>query len=235
MKKRVLITYLLSVVVFLTGCMYKEQVKSTDRPSESDIEVVDKAVAAFSEDNGGLLPIVNKEMDMNKYVKYPIDFKRLVGRYLDDYPSNSYDAGGIFQYVIVDPETDPKIRLVSIRLAEELSMYNLQMNSYLGRKKYPPFGKQLSNTYWTIDTKKFGMKTKPTVTSPYSGEQLPVVMHFSGQMYVDYSIDVSAFIAEHQITNSENILDEMAKKSFIAPAWGIPLAVENGKIVVIQS
>ena len=70
------------------------------------------AVDRFKKDNGGILPIKTKEANTPIYQKYLIDFKKIVHKYMPEIPGNAYESGGIFQYVLIDVETDPNSEIV---------------------------------------------------------------------------------------------------------------------------
>ncbi len=63
----------------LTGCLYpKENMKQNAVPYEDQLQVVQKAVATFKEQNDGILPIKTRDMNTPIYQKYPIDFQRFL-------------------------------------------------------------------------------------------------------------------------------------------------------------
>ena len=54
-------------------------------------------------------------------MKYPIDFKRLVPQYMAEPPGNAYESGGVFQYVIVNAEKNPTVKIFDLRIADLIS------------------------------------------------------------------------------------------------------------------
>ena len=81
---------------------------------------------AYQENNGGLLPIKTRDMETDIYIKYPIEFSKIVPAYTEKIPSNAYEKGGIFQYVLMDVETNPTVKLVDLRVAERIRELNLR-------------------------------------------------------------------------------------------------------------
>ena len=77
---------------------------------------------------------VNMETDI--YIKYPIEFSKIVPAYTEKIPSNAYEKGGIFQYVLMDVETNPTVKLVDLRVAERIRELNLRktINGYIPYK-----------------------------------------------------------------------------------------------------
>ena len=62
----------------LTGCLYpKENMKQNAVPYEDQLQVVQKAVVTFKEQNDGILPIKTRDMSTPIYQKYPSIFNRL--------------------------------------------------------------------------------------------------------------------------------------------------------------
>ena len=62
----------------LTGCLYpKENMKQNAVPYEDQLQVVQKAVVTFKEQNDGILPIKTRDMSTPIYQKYPIDFQQI--------------------------------------------------------------------------------------------------------------------------------------------------------------
>src|SRR5699024_12513284 len=90
--------------------------------------MVQNAVDKYQEDSEGLLPISTKE-SQREYLEYQIDFEKLVPDYLDERPENSYEAGGKYQYVIIDEEDDPKVKLADRRITEEVRSHTISLDA----------------------------------------------------------------------------------------------------------
>lgn len=154
-------------------------------PYENQIEEVQKAVNKFQKDNDGILPIKTKDQSTPIYEKYPIDFKKMIPNYLSDAPGNSYENGGIFQYVLIDVENKPKVKIFDLRIAEKIREIHMRIDA----QGYPPFKDQVSKNVYTINYKKIGYKEEPYAISPYTNNNLPFVITTKGEIYVDYSSD----------------------------------------------
>ena len=46
--------------------------------------------------------------------------------YTEKIPSNAYETGGVYQYVLTDVETNPTVKLVDFRAAERIRELNLR-------------------------------------------------------------------------------------------------------------
>ena len=54
----------------------------------------------------GFLPIKTRDADTDIYIKYPIEFEKIVPAYTEKIPGNAYETGGIYQYVLMDVEAE---------------------------------------------------------------------------------------------------------------------------------
>lgn len=112
----------------LSGCLYpEERLKQNQIPYEDQVAAVQSAVNQYREATGGLLPIKTRDMKTPIYQKYPIDFNKLIPRYMQEPPGNAYESGGIFQYVIVDAENNPTVKLLDLRSAEQIRELKLRL------------------------------------------------------------------------------------------------------------
>ncbi len=133
----------------LTGCLYpKENMKQNAVPYEDQLQVVQKAVATFKEQNDGILPIKTRDMNTPIYQKYPIDFQKISPRYIQEAPGNAYESGGVYQYVLIDVETNPTVKLIDVRMAEQIQQLSLKLRMYRDEHQYPPFKK--GNFRWCV-------------------------------------------------------------------------------------
>lgn len=175
----------------LTGCMYpKENMKQSAIPYEDQLQVVQKAINTYKEQTDGLLPIKTRDMSTPIYQKYPIDFQKIAPRYIQEAPGNAYESGGVYQYVLIDVEKNPTVKLIDVRMAEQIQEVALKLRMYRDEHQYPPFKKVITDGVYELDFKKLGYKDVPQVTSPYSGKGLPLVINEKGELFVDYRIDL---------------------------------------------
>lgn len=175
----------------LTGCMYpRENMKQSAIPYEDQLQVVQKAINTYKEQTDGLLPIKTRDMSTPIYQKYPIDFQKIAPRYIQEAPGNAYESGGVYQYVLIDVEKNPTVKLIDVRMAEQIQEVALKLRMYRDEHQYPPFKKVITDGVYELDFKKLGYKDVPQVTSPYSGKGLPLVINEKGELFVDYRIDL---------------------------------------------
>ena len=91
-------------LLLLVVCIQANKDTASDIPYADQIEVIQKAVDAYQENSGGMLPIKTRDEATDIYIKYPIEFSQIVPAYTEKIPSNAFEKGGIFQYVLMDVE-----------------------------------------------------------------------------------------------------------------------------------
>ncbi|WP_071459975.1 hypothetical protein [Bacillus massilinigeriensis] len=208
----------------LTGCMYPEEnLVQNSIPYQDQVDRVQKAVNQYRKDQGEFLPIKTKEADTPIYQKYPVDFEKIVPRYIPEIPGNAFESGGDFQYVMVDTEKNPTVKLLDVKIAEKIR--EIKMRIKVGG--YPPFKKQLSRNVFTLDFKKLGYKEEPVAVSPFTGKNLPFVISGEGEIYVDYRTDLYEKLRESKVSVSPgtDILYLLLKDSLFVPAYSLPYTI----------
>ncbi|WP_254778667.1 hypothetical protein [Bacillus sp. cl95] len=216
---------ILLIASFLSGCMYPDaELEKNQVPYQDQIDSVQRAVNQFQQDNGGILPIKTKDATTPIYQKYPIDFQRVVPKYLAEPPGNSFENGGIFQYVILDAETKPTVKLIDLRIAEKIRDIKIRLQT----QQYPPFDKEIAKNVYTLNFKKLGYKETPFVVSPYTNQNLSFVIDGQGEVYVDYRSDLFAEISKSKrdLKPGEDIRFILAEKSMIVPAFSLPYTID---------
>ena len=188
---------LLPLVVLLSGCLYPDERRQAHQPpDETQIATVQQAVEAFQESTDGLLPIKTIEAPQ-EFMKYQIDFERLIPTYLGDHPGNAYEAGGIYQYVIVDAETDPQVKIADLQTFEALRSLQLRIQ---GMGPHVELGEQVGPNVYQLDLEHYNLSENPTVTSPYTGFELDVYYSGGQEWVVDYRPDVMRIIEDQSLT-----------------------------------
>lgn len=227
MKKELLVLLLLTLLMFfLTGCMYPEnKLVQNEVPYQDQIQSVQAAITQFQEDKGGILPIKNSEETTPLYQKYLIDFKRMVPEYLAEPPGNAFESGGVFQYVIVNADTDPTVKIFDLRIADTLSEINLRIKM----QGYPPYKEKVAENVYTLDFEKLGYEEPPYVISPYTKQNLSFVINGNAEVFVDYRNDLYEVMRKggHRYLNGEDIRDLLLKDSPFVPAYSLPYTVDE--------
>lgn len=235
MIKKIALPFYILITVLLTGCMYSGN--EEEQPAgiyAEQIESVQRGVSGFQESSGGLLPIKTREANIDLYIKYPIDFSKLVPAHMEKIPSNAYEKGGVYQYVLYDVEDNPTVKLVDIRFAERIRELNLRKNMNNGSI---PFKDEVGEAVYEIDYDKMGITEALTVPSPYSDTHLPLVVAGDGHFYVDYSIELQRVLEEQQpdVQEGDDIRYLLIEDSPVLPAYSLPYTVnENNEPVYMK-
>mgnify|MGYP005830748871 CR=1 FL=1 len=235
MKKLITAVLMVLTVSLLTGCLYpQEQLQKNQIPYEDQITAVQSSVEKYRSSTGGLLPIKTRDQDTPIYIKYPIDFSKLKGQFLSEVPGNAYENGGIFQYVLIDVEDNPTVKIFDLRIAEKIREINIRIRS-IG---YPPFKESIADNVYTLDYSLIGYDEEPSVMSPYSNQNLPLLINGSGEIFVDYRIDLNKLLQEndYEFEKGEDIRPILTKDSAFVPAYSPPFTVneENEPVFMMK-
>src|SRR5690625_1910025 len=240
MKKRVLfISMMIMLLTLLTGCLFpQDELEKNKIPNESQLEMVQEAVLEYQNETGGLMPIKTKEEEESSYEKYLIDFTLLKERQLiSDIPGTAYENGGVYQYVIVTPEEDPRVKLIDLRITEEIRSVNVKLNTYRNKHTYPPYGEEVADGLYEVNYDKLGMKKAPEIISPYSQNPLQLVMNTDGDLYVDYSSDLQQAIDEyeHDFVEGDDIRSILVDHYPFMPAYSMPYTIKDNEVEFLET
>jgi hypothetical protein len=221
MKWNVLGCFLALTAFLLAGCMYpQEELAKNQIPYQDQIQAVQTAVDAFREENSGILPIKTKEAETPIYQKYPIEFKKITPKYIAEPPGNAYENGGVFQYVLVDVETKPTVKLFDLRITDVIRDIKLRIKT----KGYPPYKKQIAKNVFSLDFKQLGYKKDPFIVSPFTNQNLSFVITGSAEVYVDYRPDLYQAMkkTDEKVKSGEDIRSILVNDSMFVPAYSLP-------------
>ncbi|WLV23449.1 hypothetical protein QR721_07210 [Aciduricibacillus chroicocephali] len=225
MKKIIRLLTICLIPLLLTGCLYPDKELAKNKiPPKVQLENVQNAVNAYREETKGLLPIKTKPADTPIYEQHLIDFQPLKERGLiDQIPGSAFENGGFYQYAILDPDENPTVKVIDLRMAEKLRTVQARLQTYRQIHTYPPFGKPISGTLYELDYKKLKLKQMPTVESPYSHKKLPIIMDIDGNLYVDYRIDFYELIKEkpEKSKDATDLRELLTAHSPVLPAYSV--------------
>ena len=233
-KFGILITFTLALVV-LTGCMYPgDQRAGSNIPPETDIQNVQNAVDNFQESESGILPIKTTENAV-EYLKYPVEFTSIVPEYLSEIPVTAYENGGTFQYVILDAEEEPVVKIADLAIIEELRSLHLRLN---GMGEHVELGEQVGPNVYQLDLDHYNLSDNPTVTSPYSDRELNVYYSGGQEFVVDYREDLNLMIENEglEFETGEDIREILYEFTPIVPIYAPEMTVdENNEAIFMTS
>lgn len=238
--KRISILSSIAILLFITlsGCLFPDnELAKNKTPNEDQINMVQTAVEQYQEDTNGLLPIKTKEADVDIYEKYLIDFNMLKdNQLLSETPATAYENGGTYQYTLIDVEEDPTVKLIDLRLAKTVSDVNRKLNIYRSKHTYPPFGDKIENGIYKLNYDKLGYEKEPTVPSPYTKNNLPLIIDESGEVFIDYRVDIQQEIDEHEVNyeEGEDIRSLFTDHYPFVPAYSKPYTIQEGEITFLE-
>jgi len=224
--KKTFLAILISCIVLLGGCMMPDKEKGPGSiPYEEQLQSVQGAVGQYQEKTGGLLPIKTRDQDVDPFIKYPIEFSKIVPAYMEKIPSNAYETGGIYQYVLMDVEDNPTVKLVDLHGPERIRELNLRK----GVNGHVPIEEMITGNVFKPNFAAMGLKEAPTVKSPYSSHELPFVLSSDGNFYIDYTADLHQKLldGEAKVKPGEDIRHILYDDSPILPAYSLPYTVDK--------
>lgn len=236
MKKVVTILVSMTLLMTITGCLYPQDRRAENQiPYEDQLASVQLAVEQFREDTD-VLPIKTRDQSVPIYQKYPIDFNRLIPRYLQEPPGNSFENGGLYQYVLVNVEEDPTVKLIDLTIVDTIREYRSRVNNYIRENDYPPFEKVLDTHVFILNHKELGYDAPPQVKSPISGEYLPLIVNGEGDIFIDYSVDLYHLLQkyDHNYQTGDDVRPLIHEHSPFVPVFSMPYTVKDNEPIFLK-
>lgn len=232
MKKILPFTLLL---LFLTGCLYPDEKRVENQvPYQDQINSVQHAVVQYRLENQ-VLPVVSRDEETNLFQQYLVDFHKLVPTYLQQPPGNSFENGGVYQYVLINVENDPQVKLIDLTITKSIQELQRTVNDYRRKNRFAPVAEVLGNGVFVLDFEKLKLKEAPTVNSPYHPDhRLPLLIDGNGTVIVDYSIDIINALNtfDHSYKMGDDIREILVEHFLFVPAYSVPYTIdENGDVV----
>ncbi len=189
----------------LSGCLYPdEQTPRGEASAREAVLTVQDAVDRYFEQTD-VLPIENADEITPLYEKYKIDFGKLQsGDYLGSVPSIAFEKGGRFQFLIIDEETKPQVKLLDLAVYQQVGGVQKKVVEYFASHKGAiPAGEQIYPGYVSVDFDKLGIGA-PDIRSVYSRQPVNLIMDIAGKVYIDYGIDIVTAIGKSETTPDGN-------------------------------
>lgn len=235
LKRLLIVAFLLFL---LTGCLYPEENRIENQVQYQDqLLVVQQAVVQYRLENQEL-PIHHQEaIAATYYQQNLIDFQKLIPRYMQQSPGNSFENGGFYQYVLVDVETDPQIKLIDLTMTREIQEFQRLINNYRQKNRFAPVQEIVAKGVFLLDHEKLKLKKAPTVHSPFHPDhRLPLLMDGDGEVIVDYTISLNDALNqfEHSLVPGDDIRELLVTHFPFVPAYSVPYTVKDGKAVFVS-
>lgn len=216
--------------VALSGCGYpRGQLLQNAAPPVQQIKMVQDAVDQFQKETG-VLPIATRNADTPEFERYPVDFSKIMPKYIPYIPGAAFEAGGNYMFVLLNAEKKPEVRLIDLTVSQGVQTMQEKVSRYFADKKEFPFGQKAGEGYYFIDFAKLRMGEE-TILSHFSEQPLSYVINERGQVGVDYAMDLAM-----ALTNSakkpgpnEDVRYILADVSPLAPVKSFPYRLINGE------
>jgi hypothetical protein len=218
----------------LSGCLYPQERADHQVPYKTQVQTVQTAVDQYKKETS-VLPIKTRDQDTPIYRKYPVAFNNLVPKYMSKPPGNAYQEGGIYQYVLVNAEKKPEVKLVDMRIVDQVQKLQRRLDMYRIENKYPPFDEVITDNRYTIDYSKLGYDSPPYVKSPYSGKNLSFFIDSEAKVHVNYAKDLYEMLQKNDTDyqKGEDIRYLFVEHSFFVPVYSVPYTVENNEPIFL--
>lgn len=209
-----------SALMFMTGCLYPDDHTpgSTVSARESVLTVQD-AVDRYQEQTG-LLPIQNAGATVPVYEKYKIDFGKLKRmNFLANIPSMAFENGGDYQFLIVDEESKPAVKLLDLAVFQAVAGIQDQVDEYRSAHAGKnPSAEEVYPGFSSVDFKKLG-KSAPVIRSMYSQQTLNLLVNGQGHVVVDYGIDILTAVNKSNVAPKagEDLRRKLIEASYFVP------------------
>lgn len=192
-----------ALLLLSSGCLYPEQYTPGQAASVSgSVQAMQDAVRRYQE-NTGLLPIQTADASVPVYEKYRIDLAKMQRMgYIESIPKLAFESGGRYIFLIVDEETDPKVRLLDAVVFQAIADVQRSVDAYRSQHggKLPAEGEAYPGFSY-IDFDALGMK-QPGIQSMFAPRVLELMTDAEGTVYADYGIDLAQMIRNDGLTPS---------------------------------
>jgi hypothetical protein len=225
----------LFLILLLTGCLYPDERRMENQaPLQVQVDAVQAAVERYQEENR-VLPIHTPDFEKPLYEKYAVHFQLLTPRYMERVPGSAFEQGGVFQYVLINVDDDPEVRLIDLRTSQKVNEVQLRLNQYLSRNDWLPWSEMYDNGFFRIDYEQLRYDEEPMVESPFTKQNLPLIVFRDGRVGIDYRPDLYRLLEESDeaFGADEDLLALLVQDSLFAPVHAFPNYLkEDGTIEV---
>ncbi|WP_100372692.1 hypothetical protein [Bacillus sp. FJAT-45037] len=213
----------------LTGCLLPSGERAENQIAYPDqLQSVEDAAIRFQADTG-VLPIRTFDETTSYYQRYVVDFNQLIPRYLQQPPGTAFENGGVFQYVLVDVEDQPKAKVIDLTSQREIQQFQQRINEYRRQHTYVPVDEMLDVGLFKLDHEALNYKEAPQVKSPYYDTMLPLLYTNDGEIVIDYRIDLNIALNEfdHQFGEDEDIRSLLVEQFPFVPVRSVPYTLDQ--------
>lgn len=231
---RVKVMMLLTITLIAAGCNMRTQEFNQrvmqDLPQE--VQQVQTALDQYMEQTP-VLPIKSSQ-GASFYEMYVLDLQKL-DAYLSARPSNSFEKGGNFVFVVANPGEgkDYQVRVLDLRVTEKLRDLNHRVDHYQRSQGEWPLGEREQRGYYRLDFEKLGIDPV-TLPSPFSNQNLPILITSDGELFLDYRAEVMQQLEkqEKEAAEKTDLREWLWKDSVYVPAYSPLIEEKDGEPVL---
>ncbi|MBB6674154.1 hypothetical protein [Cohnella nanjingensis] len=207
-------------LVPLSGCLYPDDQTPGNRASAREaVQTVQDAVDRYQQATG-VLPMMNADESTPRYEKFKLDFAKMKRMgYVSTLPKLAFENGGSNQFLIVDEETKPTVKLLDIPIYQGVGEVQAKVTAYAQKNGGAlPADEEVYPGFKYVDFKKLAMR-EPKLRSMYSGRALSLIVDDKGRVYADYGIDLTQAIEKSGATPGadEDLRERLADESYYVP------------------
>ncbi len=210
--------------LLLSGCMYPRDMRVENQmPVAERVQWVQEAVEKYREATG-VFPIKTKDARTPLYEKYPLDFQKLVPKYLPYIPGDAFENGGKYLYVLVDPEAAPKVRLLDVETVQIVNDIQQASNMYwIQHRRLPATEVRYFPQFFNVELSLLG-EEDILIQSPFTGYYLPLIMDQVGYVGVDYALDIATYLQDESLEDwqDRDLRELLVEKSLFVPVKSFP-------------
>jgi hypothetical protein len=219
----------------LVGCAYpRAQMIQNTAPPVQQLKMVQDAVDQFQKETG-VLPIATKPADTPEFERYPVDFSKIMPRYIPYIPGSAFEVGGNYMFVLLNAEIKPEVRLIDLTVSQGVQSMQEKVSRYFAARKEWPLGERIADGYYRIDFAKLHMREE-TILSHFSEQPLPYIITEHGLVGVDYAFDLAIALknAPQKPKPGSDIRYVLTDVSPLAPVKSFPYRLVNGEPVLTR-
>jgi hypothetical protein len=229
---------LIFILLSISGCLYPDdQTPGSQVSAREAVLTVQDAVDRFKEQTG-LLPIQNSAEKVPLYEKYKVDFGKLKRMgFISQVPSTAFENGGAYQFLIIDEETKPQVKLLDLTVFQTVGDVQKKVDQYrLEHSGQNPAGDEVYPGYPAVDFGKLAIK-QPDIASMYSHQFLNLLVNDQGQVLVDYGIDIATAMkkAETKPQPNEDLRRVLIEASYFVPVRSPVYRLVDGELQAMKS
>ncbi|WP_100407201.1 hypothetical protein [Bacillus solitudinis] len=228
MNKWFVTILLLIALTIVSGCFYPGERRAENRLAYPDqLQSVEQAVNQFQADTG-VLPIKNFDETTPTFQRYVIDFNQLIPRYLQQPPGTAFENGGVFQYVLVNVEEAPEVKVLDLTSINQVQQYQQRINQYINQHTYLPIAETIDVGLFKLEHEALGYREEPLIRSPYFDTMLPLLYSGDG-VIIDYRIDLNLALQQfdHSFDKGQDLRQILVENFPIVPVRSVPYTLDE--------